>query len=453
MSLACSLLARKVGRCALALVLLGCGSESKGQNGAAGAGSGAAPGSGNGGLGNGGMAPVAGAGGSAGSSTQGGDSAMGGSGAGMAGGGAAGGPSEPLFPPLIEGCDIPTAHQRADAGLDSLLLHFWSDEEQYLYATSNAGSVTGYWTYAQGFDALLDGVERTGGQKYSEWIRRFYDGRDERGWLVDYFDDESWMTLALLRAYDLTDEQLYLDQAIALYQDIMAAWDTTCCGQHLGGIWWNRQHQQKATASNAGPVIAGVRLTERTNDPQYQAFARQAYDFWWEHMVNQETFAIYDHLNPDGTRAPGSLTYNHGVMISAALELHAATGEAHFLEEAHGFGEYLVSVATRDSDVGPLLHDAIGQSCDGDCPAWKGIGYRYLAKLYRQDPTRAEYREVLTAGAEGIWTLARNPENDFFATNWAGPAPTVGGIEEQGSAVMALNIYAMLCGSLTQPLP
>jgi len=370
-----------------------------------------------------------------------------GGGGGAMAGGSAGGPTEPKFPQLIDDCDVPAAHQRADAGLDSLLLNFWSDDEQYLQATSNPGSVTGYWTYAQGFDALLDGVERTEGQKYQEWIRRFYDGREERGWLVDYFDDESWMTLALMRAYDLTGEQLYLDRAESIYQDIMAAWDTTCCGQYLGGIWWNRQHEQKATASNAGPVIAGVRLTARTNDPQYQAFARQAYDFWWNNMVNQETYAIFDHLNPDGTRAPGSLTYNHGIMIGAALELHAVTGEAHFLEEAHGFGEYLVSVATRDSDVGPLLHDAIGQSCDGDCPAWKGIGYRYLAQLYRQDPTRAEYREVLSAGAEGIWTLARNADNDFFATNWAGPPPTVGGIEEQGSAVMALNIYAMLCGS------
>jgi predicted alpha-1,6-mannanase (GH76 family) len=444
-----SRLSPTVARLALTALLLGCGSDGKPTGAGAGGGAGAASSGGAAGLGSGGTVAQAGAGGgSAGNVSQGGDGSLGGGSAGMAGGGAAGGPPQPLFPPLIEGCDIPAAHERADAGLESLLLSFWSEDDQYLYATSNPGLITGYWTYAQGFDAVLDGVERTGGQKYGERIRSFYDGRDERGWLVDYFDDESWMTLALIRAYDLTGEQLYLNQAITIYEDIMAAWDTTCCGQHLGGIWWNRQHQQKATASNAGPVISGVRLTARTDDPQYQAFAQQAYDFWWNHMVNQQTYAIYDHLNPDGTRAPGSLTYNHGVMIGAALELHAATGEAHFLEEAHGFGGYLVSVATRDSDVGPLLHDAIGQSCDGDCPAWKGIGYRYLAQLFRVDPTRQEYRDVLTAGPEGIWTLARNPDSNFFATNWAGPPPTVGGIEEQGSAVMALNIHAMLCGSL-----
>ena len=44
---------------------------------------------------------------------------------------------------------------------------------------------------------MLDAVERSGGERYRGLIRTFYDGRDQRGWLVDYYDDESWMTMAL----------------------------------------------------------------------------------------------------------------------------------------------------------------------------------------------------------------------------------------------------------------
>jgi len=189
-----------------------------------------------------------------------------------------------------------------------------------------------------------------------------------------------------------------------------------------------------------------VRLAKRTGDAKYLDFAKQTYAFWFTNMVNPQNFGIYDHLNPDGVRAPGGLTYNHGVMIGAALELHAASGEAHFLEEAHKFGHYLATNSTKASSVGPLLAD--GNTCEGDCAAWKGIGYRYLAQLFRQDPTKTEYQTVLTAGAAGIWTLARNPDTTFFASNWAGPPPSAGGIEKQGSAAMALNLYAMLCGSL-----
>jgi hypothetical protein len=247
-----------------------------------------------------------------------GNSALGGS-AGQASAGTAGttalggaggmGTVTATFPPLIDGCDIPVAHQRADSALAALLVKFWSGADQYLRATAPSNDqLTGYWTYAQAFDALLDGVERTHGQRYRGLVRAFYEGRAARGWLTDYYDDEAWMTLALMRAYDLTADARYLTTAETIYQDIMTQWDTTCCGAHHGGIWWDKKKTQKATASNAGPALAGIRLAKRTNKPQYLDFAKQVYGFWMTDMVEPTTFAIYDHLSPDGTRGTGSLT-------------------------------------------------------------------------------------------------------------------------------------------------
>ncbi|MEO7037614.1 MAG: glycoside hydrolase family 76 protein, partial [Polyangiaceae bacterium] len=174
------------------------------------------------------------------------------SGAGGANGGAAGSaisvagasgaaPTPPGFPPLIPGCAVGAAHEHADSALGATLSNFWSGADQYLRAVapSSDGKLTGYWTFAQVFDAVLDGVERSEGQRFQGLIRSFYEGRAARGWLVDYYDDEAWMTLALMRAYDLTGEQRYLDTAESTYQDIMTQWDTTCCGTHLGGIWWD----------------------------------------------------------------------------------------------------------------------------------------------------------------------------------------------------------------------
>jgi hypothetical protein len=54
---------------------------------------------------------------------------------------------------------------------------------------------------------------------------------------------------------------------------------------------------------------------------------------------------------------------------------------------------------------------------------------------------------LLVNDANAVWTLARDPATDLFSAYWEGPAPTVGGVEKQGSAAMALNIYSMLCGS------
>jgi predicted alpha-1,6-mannanase (GH76 family) len=371
-----------------------------------------------------------------------------GSGGAVSGAGGAGqGPGLPMFPALLQGCDIPAAHQHADRALAVNLLDFWNGSQQYLNAVAPTdGKLTGYWTYAQVFDALLDGVERTGSLHYRGLVRTFYDGRAARGWLVDYYDDEAWMTMALLRAYDLTADSRYLDTAETIYKDIMTQWDTTCCGTHLGGIWWDKKKTQKATASNAGPVIAGVRLAKRTNKPEYLDFAKQAYAFWMSDMVDQKSWAIFDHLSPDGSRGPGALSYNHGLMIGAGLELNAATGEAHYLAESHDFAHYMITNAVRPSSAGPVLND-FGTNCEGDCAAWKGIGYRYLALLFQKDPTHQDYATLLSNDATAIWTLARDPATDHFGSIWSGPPPSTGGVEKQGSAAMALNLYALLCGS------
>ena len=190
------------------------------------------------------------------------------------------------------------------------------------------------------------------------------------------------------------------------------------------------------TAANAGATLAGARLATRSSKPEYLAFAKQAYAFWLSDLVDQPAFAVYDH---------------QGVMIGAALELNATTGEAHYLDEAQGFGQYLISKATLTSSAGLVLDD--GTPCAGDCGAWKGIGYRYLAELYRRDPTHKDYAQVLQGGANALWTLARNPASNYFASTWAGPAPGAGAIAAQSSATMALNQYAMLCGEDPTPEP
>jgi predicted alpha-1,6-mannanase (GH76 family) len=81
----------------------------------------------------------------------------------------------------------------------------------------------------------LDGVERTGGAQYAGLIESFYLGQNSRGWTNDYYDDECWMTLALIRAYDLTANPVYLNQARALYADVIVHADDRC-GIH--GILW-----------------------------------------------------------------------------------------------------------------------------------------------------------------------------------------------------------------------
>jgi predicted alpha-1,6-mannanase (GH76 family) len=352
--------------------------------------------------------------------------------------------------PSLPGCDAVTAHARADRSLDDLISAFWNAGTKYFDAAEpSTGRSTGYWTFAQAWDAVLDGAERTGLPRYQDQIATLYAAQNAHGWSSNYYDDESWMCLALMRAYDLTAEKSYLDRALALYVDITAAWDATSA--HPGGIWWNRAHTEKATASNAGPVIAGARLAARTGDAQHLTFARKVYDFWFMTMVNPANHQLADHINPDGTIGRGRLTYNEGLMAGAAFTLYGATKEQKFLDDAHAIAGALVKLDTKSTSAGPVLADGTNTSCTGDCPQWKGIGYRYLALIFRSDFGHTEYRPVLESSVTAAWTLARNTTTDLFANDWAGPPMSTAQIEAQSSTAMALNLWAEICGPYLGP--
>jgi predicted alpha-1,6-mannanase (GH76 family) len=337
-------------------------------------------------------------------------------------------------------------HHRADTALQSFLLKFWSQGHGYLRsAYPDEGSRTGYWTFAQGFDALLDGVERTGGRRYAGLIETFYEAQAARGWLVGHYDDECWMALALMRAHDLTGEDRYLETATDLFADIMEGWDTTCCGEVKGGLWWDKAHTQKATASNAGAVIAGARLFERTGVEAYLEFAKQAYDFWHANMVDPARHHVLDHIDASGDKVDWKFTYNEGLMIGAGVELHRQTGDAGYLNQARAIAGFLLSDETVSSAHGRVLSDGSNSSCGGDCHAFKGPAYRYL-KLLHEVSGGSTYRAVLEACVNALWNLARNADHDLFSVSWTGPVMASFSEPQSAAAVMALNLYPLLEG-------
>jgi predicted alpha-1,6-mannanase (GH76 family) len=316
------------------------------------------------------------------------------------------------------------------------------EEEDYLSRTSpQAPVVASYWFFAQAFDALLDGVERTG--RYRGLVETFYRAHEPRGWLNNLFDDQNWMTLALTRAYRLTGNPLYLARARAIFKDIMThAPDSTCCGPEPGGLWWNREHSCKATCANAGAVISAARLYGLTEDPSYLTFATRVYHYWLSHMVDPKTFQVADNIGPDGKILWWRFTYNEGLMIGASVELHRVTGSLVYLELARFITDFLLEHETVATPFGRVLADRA--PCTGDCPAFKGVTVRYLAQLQQVAP-RDEVADLLRASAASVWSAAKAKETDHFNNDWTVP-PTMPlyFVEQDVAAAMALSIGAQL---------
>lgn len=342
------------------------------------------------------------------------------------------------------------AHNAADRAFEATMLAFWSGDAAYLREKPDLGSdVTGYWIFAQAFDAVLDNAARTG--RYGGLIETFYLAQEARGWARDFYDDENWMALALLRAYDLTAKSKYLTRARQLLDDIVdTAQDATCCGAAKGGLWWDKPHTQKATAINGGAVVTAVRMYERTNDTKYLDFAKKVLDFWHTNMVDPVSHRVFDHVKaPGGEVVKYDFTYNEGIMIGASLALYAVTKDAKYRAWAHETADWMVKEQTKTAAQGPVLDDGDDQSCTGDCPQFKGIGYRWLAALHAADPKPA-YDAILRASAASMLANARDAKSGLFGIDWT-KAPGNLVVEANTSAAMSLSIFASSLGNDPRP--
>src|SRR5690349_20030863 len=113
------------------------------------------------------------------------------------------------------------------------------------------------------------------------------------------------------------------------------AWDTTCCGSTPGGDWWDTAHTQKATAANAGPVIAAALLYQLTGCTRCLSFAQEVYNFWWRVLVSNSTHQVADHMDTKGQLTWWRFTYNEGLMIGAGLYLWRVTGNETYLKQSY----------------------------------------------------------------------------------------------------------------------
>jgi hypothetical protein len=127
------------------------------------------------------------------------------------------------------------------------------------------------------------------------------------------------------------------------------------------------------------------------------------------------------------------------------------TKEKPYLDEAHAIAGYMVTKETIVTPFGPVLFDGTESACTGDCPQFKGIGYRYLAALQAVD-ARPAYAAVLEASATSLVQTARDATTKNFSVDWSKP-PGQLGVESSVSASMALSLFASSRGAYPSPSP
>ena len=138
-----------------------------------------------------------------------------------------------------------------------------------------------------------------------------------------YNDDMSWMIHGLTLLYQSTSSTTYTNMAQTLLTTIQSSDDTTCCGSHPGGVWWDTAHTSKVTASQIGVAVAALRMIETgqfaSSKTTLLAYAVSHYSFWKQYFTNSAG-NVADHEDTSGT-----ITYWGSGLCAHGTTLHSKT--------------------------------------------------------------------------------------------------------------------------------
>jgi hypothetical protein len=150
-----------------------------------------------------------------------------------------------------------------------------------------------------------------------------------------YYDDNDWIGIELVRAYELTHDPTVLAGAEAVMAFEMAGWDTNPEHACPGGIPFSNstENNDRNTVTTAPAAELGAQLYRVTGNAQYLQFAVKAYE-WVRRCLLAPSSLYADHISPRGTVEPMLWSYNQGTMIGAGALLYQATGNSGYLYDA-----------------------------------------------------------------------------------------------------------------------
>jgi len=162
-----------------------------------------------------------------------------------------------------------------------------------------------------------------------------------------YYDDNAWIAMAFLEAYQLTHDRRHLALGIDAYNFALSGEDEKLGG----GIYWHEDRTDTKNTCSSGPtMIAALMLYKITGQPQYLQTAKRLYD-WTRTHIQDDDGLVFDHITVPGGKVQGDkVSYNTGTLLKAACMLYQTTGEKKYLDEAERIAHASEGRFIRKSD-------------------------------------------------------------------------------------------------------
>jgi beta-galactosidase len=244
-----------------------------------------------------------------------------------------------------------------------------------------------------------------------------------------FYDDNQWIAIALLDAYNRTHKGEYLRKAEMIYRFMLTGMDTVAGG----GLYWKEgDHNSKNTCSNGPAVLVALQLYRITQRQGCLDTALAIYKWTNAHLQAPDGL-FFDNIRiSSGRIAETKYTYNTGTMLQSNVLLYRITGKPEYLKAAHRIA---AAGKVHFWQNGRLPHNY-----------WfNAVLLRGYEELYAVDHDR-NWLEGFRIDGDGVWTTERDPRHGL------GPKPAKTLIDQ---AAM-IEIYARLAtcygGKAGQPL-
>ncbi|MDB5137106.1 MAG: glycoside hydrolase [Mucilaginibacter sp.] len=146
-----------------------------------------------------------------------------------------------------------------------------------------------------------------------------------------FYDDNEWVAIAYLDAYNRNHKEKYLQVSQMIYRFILSGIDTTAGG---GAYWKEGDLSTKNTCSNGPAILVALQLYKITRKKSFLDTAMALYK--WTNAHLQAPCGIYwDNIKVGSLKVGKAFyTYNTGTMLQSNVLLYEVTNDKKYLVEA-----------------------------------------------------------------------------------------------------------------------
>lgn len=295
-----------------------------------------------------------------------------------------------------------------------------------------------YWWQAHLLDALVDAAQREAATGRDAEFTRDRAHRLLRairlrsgGQVVfnNYYDDMSWLMLALGRLRHLEEDAGGRTRhLVKTGADLLQAIRDAHTGDLDGGMFWTRARTYKNTATTGPAALIAVRTHATQESADLLGWLRT---HLWDASKGVFLDGINIVTNDDGSKGTSMekavYTYNSGPTLAAAVELAENAADEHAQQWAAFAADI---IAGADAQFGRDMGNrrVLTTHGSGDAGLFTGILVRYLAEAADSDAldaqARTTARRLVLDTADAFWAGRRefDPDLDFNDPN-AQPDP------------------------------